>query len=83
MGLGARWCRVYSELSLLAVESCKVNQSPISITENSGWVIRGVRVDRDWTQGARWRLHANLVVFSCISDTVVYPRLRVVRADWA
>jgi hypothetical protein len=59
---------VYSELSLLAVEICKVDQSPISIAEDLSWVIRGIEVNRDWTWGARRGLHANLMVLLCVSD---------------
>jgi hypothetical protein len=39
MGLGARWCRAYSKLLLLVVETCKVDQSPVSIAEDSGCMV--------------------------------------------
>jgi hypothetical protein len=68
MGLSVRWGGAYSKLLLLAVETYKVNRSPVSIAEDSSWVVRGVGVDRDWTRGARRGLHANLTVFLCVSD---------------
>jgi hypothetical protein len=57
-----RWCRAYSELSLLTVEVCKVDMDSINIAQDSGGVVRGVGVDRDWTWRARGGLHANLIL---------------------
>jgi hypothetical protein len=68
MGSGTRQCGAYSKLSLLAVETCKVDWSPISITEDLGLVVQRIGVNRDRAQRVRRGLHANLTVFSCISD---------------
>jgi hypothetical protein len=62
MRLGARQCGVYSELSLLVVEVCKVDMGSISIAQDSGSMIQRVRVDRNWTWGMGLRLHAGLVL---------------------
>jgi hypothetical protein len=68
MRSSARWGGVYSELLLLAVETCKVDRGPVSIAEDSSWVVQGVGVDRDGTRRVRGRLHADLTVFSCALD---------------
>jgi hypothetical protein len=39
MGSGTRWSGAYGKLSLLAVETCKVDQGSISIAEDLSWVI--------------------------------------------
>jgi hypothetical protein len=49
VGSSVRWCGAYSELSLMLVEVCKVDQSPVSITEDPGSMVQVVRVNRDWT----------------------------------
>jgi hypothetical protein len=59
---------VYSELSLLMVGVCKVDVCPISVTQDSGSVVQGVAVDRNWTRGVRLRLHADLVLSSWALD---------------
>jgi hypothetical protein len=64
VGSSARWHEAYSKLSLVAVEVCKVDQSPISIIEDLGSMVQGVRVNSDWTQGVGQRLHADLFVLS-------------------
>jgi hypothetical protein len=66
--LGARWGGAYSELSLLMVKVCKVDMGSISIAQDSGGVVRGLGVDRDWTQGARGGLHADLMLSSWMLD---------------
>jgi hypothetical protein len=68
VGLSVRQSRAYSELSLVSVEVCKVDWSPISITEDLGSVVRGVRVNRDRTRGAGQRLHADLFVLLRVWD---------------
>jgi hypothetical protein len=63
-----RWRGAYSELLLLVVEVCKVDVGSVSIAQDLGGVVRGLRVDGDRARGVGWRLHADLVSLSWTSD---------------
>jgi hypothetical protein len=75
---------VYSELSLLTVEVCKVNMDSISVAQDSGSVVQRVGVNGNWTWGTRLRLHADLVLFSWALDqtrVAVVSRIMVGREE--